>query len=129
LGSYSRGATLAKYLDRQTLHNRIFNDDIRLEYILENDGFPVIVISQPGVRGSAPPQNAIDEMMVGMGYEILAPGAFYDAKAGLLILDLMPRNAILTEDGRVFPIDPVIQRIDAELATFLRAQPFTINLI
>jgi len=129
LGSYSRGATPAEYLDRQALHNRIFNDDIRLEYILENDEFPVIVISQPGVRGSAPPQNAIDAMMVGMGYEILAPGAFYDAKAGLLIFDLIPRNAILTEDGRVFPIDPVIQRVDAEFATFLRAQPFTINLI
>jgi hypothetical protein len=129
LGSYSRGATPSEYLDRQALHNRIFDDDIRLEYVLENKGFPIIVVSQPGVKGSAAPQAAIDQMMTSMGYEILAPGAFYDAKAGLLIFDLLPRNAILTEDGRVFPIDPVIQRIDVEFAGFLRAQPFTINLI
>lgn len=129
LGSYSRGATPAEYLDRQALHNRIFDDDIRLEYVLENEGFPIIVISQPGVKGSAAPQAAIDHMMTNMGYEILAPGAFYDSAAGLMIFDLLPRNAILSEDGRVFPIDPVIQRIDAEFAEFLRAQPFTINLI
>jgi hypothetical protein len=40
LGSFSRGATPAEYLDRQALHNRLFNDDIRLEYILENRRFP-----------------------------------------------------------------------------------------
>ena len=129
LGSYSRGATPAEYLDRQALHNRIFGDDIRLEYVLENARFPIIVISQPGVRGSAPPQPAIDAMMVGMGYENLAPGAYYDEEAGLLIFDLLPRNAILLKDGRIFPIDPVIQRIDPEFAAFLRMQPHTINLI
>ena len=129
LGSYTRGATPAEYLDRQALHNRIFGDDIQLEYVLENDAFPIIVISQPGVRGSAPPQAAIDAMMIGMGYENLAPGAYYGEDAGLLIFDLLPRNAILTEDNRIFPIDPVIQRINVEFAAFLRSQPFTINLI
>jgi hypothetical protein len=68
-------------------------------------------------------------MMTSMGYEIFAPGAFYDSTAELLIFDLIPRNAILADDGRVFPIDQVIQRIDAEFAAFLRAQPFTIHLI
>jgi hypothetical protein len=129
LGSYSRGATPAEYLDRQALHNRIFQDDIRLEYILENQGFPIIVISQPGVKGGSPTQAAIDAMMRVKGFECIAPGAYYDSEAGLLIFDLLPRNAILTEDGNVYPIDPVIQRIDAEFAAFLRAQPYTINLI
>jgi hypothetical protein len=63
------------------------------------------------------------------GFECIAPGAYYDSEAGLLIFDLLPRNAVLTEDGNVYPIDPVIQRIDAEFAAFLRAQPYTINLI
>jgi hypothetical protein len=128
LGSFSRGATPAEYLDRQALHNRLFNDDIRLEYILENRGFPLIVISQPGVRGLTPSQTAIDAMMRTKGLEPLAPGAFYDAKAGLLIFDLIPRNAILTADGGVFPIDPVIQRIDPDFAEFLHRHPNTINL-
>jgi hypothetical protein len=129
LGSFTRGATPAEYLDRQALHNRIFEDDIRLEYVLENEGFPIIVISQPGVRGTPPSQMAIDAMMTAKGFEVIAPGAFYTAAEGLLIFDLIPRNAILTADGGVFPIDPVIQRIDSEFAAFLRAQPYTINLI
>ena len=127
-GSLTRGATPSEYLDRQAMHNRIFDDDIRLEYILENDGFPIIVISQPGVRGTPPSQKAIDAMMLTKGFERIAEGAFYDARAGLLIFDLLPRNAILTVDGGVFPIDPVIQRIDPEFAAFLRAAPYTINL-
>jgi hypothetical protein len=128
LGSFSRGATPAEYLDRQALHNQIFEDDIRLEYVLENDGVPIIVISQPGVRGTPPSQTAIDAMMTSKRFEVIAPGAFYTAAEGLLIFDLIPRNAIFTADAGVFPIDPVIQRIDAEFATFLRAHPYTINL-
>jgi len=123
------GATPSEYLDRQALHNRIFEDDIRLEYVLENRGFPVIVISQPGVKGGSPTQAAIDAMMLAKDFEVIAPGAYYDCEEGLLIFDLFPRNAILTEDGDVFPIDPVIQRIDADFAEFLRVQPHTINLI
>ena len=95
---------------------------------MENNGFPVIVISQPGIKGTSPTQAAIDLMMAPKGYEIIAPGAYYDASEGLLIFDLIPRNAILTKGGDVLPIDPVIQRIDADFAQFLREQPNTINL-
>jgi hypothetical protein len=59
----------------------------------------------------------------------MTDGAYYDQSAGLLIFDLFPRNAIQTIDGTIFPIDPVIQRIDASFGEFLRAQPQTINLI
>lgn len=97
LGSFCRGATPAEYLDRQALHNRIFADDIRLEYVVENGGFPIIVISQPGVKGTPPPQSEIDALMSLKGFDNLAPGAFYDPHEGLLIFDLVPRNAILTE--------------------------------
>jgi hypothetical protein len=49
------------------LQNRIFGDDIRLEYIIANDGNPVIVTSQPAVKGSPPEQSALDELMTGKG--------------------------------------------------------------
>ena len=68
-------------------------------------------------------------MMRVKGFEGIAPGAYYDSSEGLLIFDLFPRNAILTQDGDVFPIDPVIQRIDTAFSDFLRIQPHTINLI
>ena len=128
LGSTSRGATPSEYLDRLDLQNLIFNDDIRLERIVLKNRQPVIVTSQPFIKGVAPSQMALDELMLGKGYEKLADGAYYDEQVGLLIFDLFPRNAIQTANGVIFPIDPVIQRITADFGQFLREQPFTINL-
>lgn len=45
------------------------------------------------------------------------------------MFDLFPRNAILAADNHIYPIDPVIQRITPEFAEFLRAEPYTINLL
>ncbi|MGC3989782.1 MAG: hypothetical protein QM796_08920 [Chthoniobacteraceae bacterium] len=52
LGSYSRGAMPSEYLDRLELNNRIFQDDVRLEYlIVESNHRLSIVTSQPFIRG------------------------------------------------------------------------------
>ena len=127
LGSNSRGATPSEYLDRLDLQNQLFNDDIRLEHVVTKNGRPIIVTSQPFIRGVAPTPLALDEMMVGRGHEKLADGAFYDARVGLLIFDLFPRNALQATNGVIYPIDPVIQRINAEFGGFLRQHPYTIN--
>jgi len=66
-------------------------------------------------------------MMLAKGFEHLAAGAYYDAKAGLLVFDLFPKNAKLADDGVVYPIDAVVQRIDREFAEFLRENPDLIN--
>ena len=64
---------------------------------------------------------ALDELMAGKGYEKLADGAYYDERAGLLVFDLFPRNAIQAANGHIYPIDPVIQRITREFgAIFAR---------
>jgi len=129
LGSFDRGATPSEYLDRLTLQNRIFNDDIQLERIVTNDGKPIIITSQPAIKGDAPVQAALDGLMAAKGYEKLADGAYYDKQAGLLVFDLFPRNAIQAANGHIYPIDPVIQRITPEFGQFLREHPDTINLI
>jgi|GEM_PF-1081841 len=128
LGSITHGATPSEYLDRLSLQNRIFNDDIRLEKILPNDDAPIIVTSQPAIKGPSPTQIQLDDLMVSKGYERFTEGAYYDSPAGLLIFDLFPRNAILAPDGFVYPIDPVIQRVTSEFGDFLRDCPYTINL-
>lgn len=128
LGSNSRGATPAEYLDRLDLQNQIFNDDIRLERVVVKNGKPIIVTSQPFIKGVAPSQIALDELMAGKGYEKLTDGAYYDEHIGLLIFDLFPRNAIQAASGVIFPIDPVIQRITPDFGEFLREHPYTINL-
>ena len=63
LGSYTHGATPSEYLDRLNLQNLIFNDDIRLERVVVKNGQPVIVTSQPAIKGTVPTQAAIDETM------------------------------------------------------------------
>ena len=128
MGSVTHGATPSEYLDRMALQNQIFDDDIKLERVVENDGKPFIITSQPFIKGHPPTQEALDELMTGKGYEQLTEGAYYDERAGLLLFDLFPRNAIQTADGRIYPIDPVIQRITPDFGQFLRGHPETINL-
>lgn len=129
LGSHIQGATPSEYLDRLDLQNQIFQDDIRLERIVANNGKPIIIISQPAIKGTKATQPALDDMMTGMGYEKLADGAYYDEPNGLLIFDLVPRNAFQAADGQIYPIDPVIQRITPDFGKFLREEPYTINLV
>lgn len=128
LGSFTHGATPSEYLDRLNLQNQIFNDDIRLERVVPNSGRPIIITSQPFIKGTASTQAALDELMTGKGYEKLTDGAYYDERAGLLVFDLFSRNAIQTADGVVYPINPVIQRVTPDFGQFLREQPYTINL-
>jgi hypothetical protein len=63
LGSLTHGAIPAEYLDRLNLQNIIFNDDIRLERVVLKNGKPIIVTSQPAIKGIPPTQAAIDETM------------------------------------------------------------------
>jgi len=127
LGSFTHGATPSEYLDRLALHNQIFDDDVRLERIVVSSGKPIVITSQPFIRGLQAKAVELDDMMVNKGYEKLADGAYYDEVAGLLVFDLFPRNAIQTETGEIFPIDPVIQRITQDFGQFLRGHPNTIN--
>ena len=130
LGSLTRGATPSEYLDRLDLQNLIFHDDIRLERVVANSGKPIIITSQPFIMGVAATAAALDELMlVVKGYEKLTDGAYYSEREGLLVFDLLPRNAILAADGQIYPIDPVIQRIAPDFGQFLREEPYTINLV
>jgi len=129
LGSLTRGATPSEYLDRLDLQNLIFHDDIRLERVVANGGKPIIITSQPFIMGVMAAAAALDELMLGKGYEKLTDGAYYSEGEGLLVFDLLPRNAILATDGQIYPIDPVIQRITPDFGQFLREEPYTINLV
>jgi serine/threonin/tyrosin kinase-like protein len=127
LGSFTHGATPAEYLDRLDLQNRIFNDDIRLERVIVKNNFPLIVISQPAIKGMPPTQTGIDEMMATKGFEKLISGAYYDSENGFLVFDLFPKNAMQAADGVIYPFDPVIQRITPDFADFLRSDPERIH--
>jgi hypothetical protein len=36
---------------------------------VQNDGKPIIITSQPAIKGSTPRQDGLDELMIGKGYE------------------------------------------------------------
>lgn len=100
-----------------------------MERVVANNGQPIIITSQPFINGVAATAAALDDLMLGKGYEKLTDGAYYTEQEGLLVFDLIPRNAILAADGQIYPIDPVIQRITPDFGQFLREHPDTINLI
>ena len=110
------------------IHNRIFGDDVQLEYIVRAGGKLSIVTSQPAIKGRDARQPEIDAMMSGKGFEKLGLGTYYHSGGGLLVHDLFSKNAKFAEmDGLVYPIDPVIQRVTADFAEFLRQNPICVE--
>lgn len=122
-GSFARGATAGEYLDRLALQNRIFSDDIHIERVVSVGGRLSIVTSQPFVRGVDAPQEEIDRYMADMDFERIGVGTYYDADEGLLVYDLVPKNAKKDAAGHILLIDPVIQRVRPDFADFMRANP------
>jgi hypothetical protein len=123
-GSQTPGATPGEYLDRLAIHNRIFNDQIKLERIVPvGPGELSIVTSQPFIRGRDAKQVEIDNMMRGKGFERIGLGAFYHPGDGLLIHDLVPKNVKVSDAGYIHAIDPVIQRITPGFADYLKQNP------
>lgn len=123
VGSYCRGATPSEYLDRLSLQNELFNDDIRFEYVATRERLPVIVTSQRIAIGVPAQEAEIIAVMEDSGYEHIAPGTFYLENRGLLVYDLHPRNAIKDPAGDIQMIDPVVQRVLPDFADFIRDHP------
>jgi hypothetical protein len=84
-----------------------------------------IVTSQPFVRGRDAEQGEIDAMMIEMDFERIGEGMYYHSGEGLLVHDLVPKNAKFDPDGCVLPIDPVIQRITPAFADYFRRNPIS----
>ena len=104
LGSLSRGATPSEYLDRLDLQNLIFHDYIRLERIIANNGQPIIITSQPFIKGVAATAAALDDLMLGKGYEKLTDGAYYSEREGLLVFDLSRVMPFWRRTDRFIPL-------------------------
>jgi SPP1 gp7 family putative phage head morphogenesis protein len=128
LGSHLQGASPAEYLDRLQLQNELFHDDIRLERVVpRGSGGLAIVTSQPRISGEPAAAQEIDALMQAKGFAKLAEGAYLARDRGLLVFDMFPRNVVRAADDTLYPIDPVIQRVDADFAEFLTRNPERIH--
>ena len=67
LGSHVHGATPSEYPDRLALQNQVFHHDIRLERSVANGGKPIIITSQPAIKGTKATQPALDKIMTAWG--------------------------------------------------------------
>lgn len=129
LGSHSRGATPSEYLDRLSLQNELFSDDIQLDAIAVRDGFPVIITSQPLYVGIPTAEKEIIQLMCANDYKHLAPGTFYSKEDGLLVFDVHPRNALRDPTGTVHVFDPVVQRVNEDFAAYIEEYPICMRAI
>ena len=114
-------ATPLQYLERQLLHNEVFDGDIVLEGVCvsskpsmiigEDPGQPSFVISQPFIKATnrdsaTPTEQQISTFLSAHGFEPV-PGSYFGwqrAADGVVILDARRDNFILSDAG-VIPID------------------------
>jgi hypothetical protein len=110
------GATPSEYLDRLNNHNRIFGDDIQMEYVaLTTDGALSIVTSQPFIKGREGTQIEIDQYMAAKKFQKIKNATYYNSSSNLAIHDLWPKNTRVDSNGILHPIDSNICRIKLEM--------------
>jgi len=111
----------------------LFDDDVRVERIVPTNTGAAgpkysIVTSQPAIKGVPAPEHEIEGMMVGKGFEKIAPGGYYNKDSHLAVYDMKGEgheqaNVLKTADGRIHPIDPIIQRMNPEMAKDFAKSP------
>jgi hypothetical protein len=109
------------YLERWSLFNAVFGDEVRLERILSIGYGLSIIVSQRDITGDAPSVEEIAEFFHERDFVSVpsSQDAFYRAADDVLALDAHQANLVRTEDGLV-PIDIPIFHPDEDISRWLR---------
>lgn len=105
----------SEYLERLRLQNLVFEDDVRLEGIIENRAGVSIVTSQPFVPYGKPPhptEREIETFLNGLGF-FYQSGAYFRKRDRLVLVDPHPANVIRAPDGKLVPIDVQLRILPA----------------
>ncbi len=118
-------ATPMVYLERWSLFNAAFGDDVRLERVLSIGNGLSIVVSQRDITGDAPSLEEIESYFVERGFLPVpnSQDAYYRAADDLLSLDAHQANLVRTADG-IVPIDIPVFHPDEDAARWLRQAGF-----
>ena len=103
-------------LDGVTLHNTYFPESKKTVTgfgMDEETGFQIISEQPYITEGNRQATQAeIDKLAEQLGFEKSdkygLPGRYINRKEGVIMNDLTPKNVILTPQGRIIPIDPVL---------------------
>lgn len=82
--------------------------DAKVEGIINNRGWPSIVVSMKQIEGTHPTQEELSQYMKDKGFEDEGGYWFKHKDTGLRIRDAAPRNFIKRSDGTMVPIDVII---------------------
>lgn len=121
-------ATPLEYLERLSLQNRVFGDDLWLEGIVEASGEVSVLTSQPNLTGDAVTPSEITAFMQQLWFKPLAglqlghPGAlaFYRDLDEVAVFDAHVANFVKDTAGTVLPIDLILVRADVALQRALQ---------
>lgn len=110
------------YLERWSLFNAVFGDDVRLERILPAGYGLSILVSQRDITGEAP---TLEEIAAFFHERDFVPvpssqDAFYRAADDVLALDAHQANLVRTGEG-IVPIDIPVFRPDEDISRWLRS--------
>lgn len=110
--AYGLGGYAYKYLGYLELSNKLFSDDIRLEYAVKlyddysEEDFIALIISQPYIYGERPEELEIIKWFEKYGYKATQhPHSFSNELEGVLVDDAHTGNLIKVEGGELVPID------------------------
>jgi Serine/Threonine/Tyrosine Kinase found in polyvalent proteins len=96
---------LQDYLRNIQWSNLLFDDDIRLEGVLELGGFAVLVTSQPFIVGRNPTDEEVAEWFVAQGFVRSGHLKWRHPVSGCEIADAHSGNFVVTEELVMMPID------------------------
>lgn len=122
-----REALPSEYLDRLTLQNELFGDDLRVEGILKNGK---LVTSQSMIAGGEPIEKEIEARLGDLGWERiptrfhslphnLMATAWMHSREKVVMVDARCPNFKKTKDGEILAIDLMLVRAGAEMLRFM----------
>jgi hypothetical protein len=118
-------ATPLVYLERWSLFNAAFGDEVSLERVLSIGYGLSIVVAQRDISGEAPSLEEIEGYFIERGFQPVpnSQDAYYRAADDLLALDAHQANLVRTADGLV-PIDIPVFHPDEDISKWLRQAGF-----
>ncbi|MBU6326546.1 MAG: hypothetical protein KGQ89_02865 [Verrucomicrobia bacterium] len=106
------------YLERWSLHNDLFGDDVRFLGALATDSGLRLLIQQPAISGTPATDEEIQHFFTTSGWlSFIIEGnvAYFDPDRRVVISDTHRGNIILMDDGLLAPIDLRVQSVSGSL--------------